>query len=203
MRSLHDRRIDSFPGRQYDCDGGGGAFLNARSLKSYMGSLGVLATVSVLLSACVGGISQQEFEAVQRDLQAAQAQVQSLQAEKKELQSTVIVSELEAAGKVLSISEMMAFPPTVVDLKPNFAAIQMITKVPTTCSIAHGLTSKYGLISTDESMMSGGHTQHYHLLRGLQPDTVYHYKWALLGPDGSQYGSKDFTLKTPPADAGG
>ena len=93
---------------------------------------------------------------------------------------------------------MMAFPPTVVELKPNSATIQMITKVPTTCSIVHGLTARYGDISTDEGMMSGGHTQHHHVLRGLQPDTLYHYQWGLFGPEGTLYGSEDLTLKTPP-----
>ena len=193
----HEGLIDSHPERQYHsvC---GGAFLKARSLKSYKGWLGLLAAFSTLLSACGGGSSEQELEAVQRDLQAAQAQVLSLQAEKKELQSTVIVGELEELGELLSISEMMAFPPTVVELKPNSAAIQMITKVPTTCSIVHGLTARYGDISTDEGMMSGGHTHHNHVLRGLQPDTLYHYKWGLFGPEGTLYGSEDFTFKTPP-----
>ena len=163
----------------------------------------VLAALPILLAGCGGGVSEEEFEAVQRDLQSARSQVQSLEAQTQELQAQVTTDLLEELGTLLSISELMVFEPTVVDLSAGSASFQMITKLPTTCSIAHGLTSDYGQISTDENMMQGGHTDHLHVLRGLQPDTVYHYKWGLLGPDGSQYSSKDFTLKTPPADAGG
>ena len=75
--------------------------MNDRRLKSYVGWLNVLAPVSILFFACGGGVSEQEFETVQRDLEAAQTQVLSLQAEKKELQATVIVAELEELGQVL------------------------------------------------------------------------------------------------------
>ena len=48
-------------------------------------------------------------------------------------------------------------------------------------------------------MFSGGLTDHPHTLRGLQTDTVYHFKWSLLVPDGTLYGSEVLTLQTPPA----
>ena len=100
---------------------------------------------------------------------------------------------------VLTIDAVLTFPPTVVELKPNSAIIQMVTKVPTTCSIAYGLATNYGQISTDDMMFSGGHTDHNHTLGGLRPDTLYHFKWGLLGPDGTLYGSEDKTFQTPPA----
>jgi hypothetical protein len=159
----------------------------------------VLAAVSILLVSCGGGVPEEEFESLQADLQAAQAQVQTLAAEKLDLQTKVLERTLEDIAKVVSVNELMAFPPTVVELKPDSAAVKMVTKVPTTCSIAHGLTTAYGEISVDRSMYRGGHTEHYHILRGLQPDTVYHYKWGLLGPNGTLYGSRDLTFKTPPA----
>lgn len=144
--------------------------------------------------ACGGGVSEEELQAVQGDLQVAQAQ--TLEAEKSDLETKVRELTLEDIGVVVTINELMAFPPTVVELKPSSASIQMVTKLPTTCSIAHDLTTDYGQISVDDSMSRGGHTDHYHTLRGLQPDTVYHYKWGLLGPDGTVYASTDLTFNT-------
>ena len=161
-----------------------------------------LAALPILMVACGGGVSEEELQAVQGDLQAAQAQVQTLEAEKSDLETKVLERTLEDIGVVVTINELMAFQPTVVELKPSSASIQMVTKLPTTCSIAHGITTDYGQISTDDSMSRGGHTDHYHTLRGLQPDTVYHYKWGLLGPDGTFYASTDLTLKTPPSGGG-
>ena len=152
----------------------------------------VLTALPILLVSCGGAVSEEKFA-------AAQAHVQALEAEKLDLQTKVLERTLEDIGEVVSIIELMAFPPTVVELKSDSAAVRMVTKVPTTCSIAHGLTTAYGVISVDESMSRGGHTDHYHILKGLEPDTVFHYKWGLLGPDGTLYGSTDLTFKTPPA----
>ena len=116
----------------------------------------------------------------------------------EELESQATAGILEDLGELLSIKRLMALPPTIVELNPNNATLQMITNVPTTCSIAYGSDLDYGHISTDRFIMAGGHTNHNHVLEGLEPDTVYHYKWGLLGPDGTLYGSEDITFKTPP-----
>ena len=159
------------------------------------------AAVYVIMVSCGGGkrYSQEEFAALQRDLQTAQSQVESLEAVKQDLEAAALGRYFEDVRIVQTIGQIMEFPPTVVELNPNAAALQMITKVPTTCSIAHGLTTDYGQISTDNAMASGGHTDHYHVLEDLQPDTLYHYRWGLLGPNGTLYGSEDFTFRTPPA----
>ena len=47
-------------------------------------------------------------------------------------------------------------------------------------------------------MDGGRHLQHSHLLQGLQPDTVYHYRWGLAAGDGTVYGSKAYTFRTWP-----
>jgi hypothetical protein len=101
----------------------------------------------------------------------------------------------------MRINEAISFPPTLVELKSTKASVRLITVVPTSCVIAHGLTTAYGQISTDESMTSGGHTDHFHVLRDLRPDTEYHYKWGLVAPDGTVYASQDVTLRTPPSNA--
>ena len=108
---------------------------------------------------------------------------------------------LENIGKVLSVNEIIVFPPTIVELAPGSASLQLVTSVPTTCSIAYGLTTGYGQISTDDLMSPGGHRDHYHVIKGLKPDTRHHYKWGLLGPNGILYGSEDLTFNTRPAGA--
>ena len=143
--------------------------------------------------------SQEEIEALRAALNTAQSQVDSLEAEKRDLEEAALGRRFEDLGTVLTINQIMAFPPTVVELNPESAAVQMITTVPTTCSIAHGPTADYGQISSDETMSPGGHTDHYHVLDGLQPDTEYHYRWGLLGPNGTLYGSEDLTFRTPSA----
>ena len=159
------------------------------------------AAAYVILVSCGGEqrYSQEEFAELQRDLQTAQSQVESLEAEKQDLEAAALGRRFEDVGTLLTIAQITAFPPTVVELNPDSAAFQMITKVPTTCAIAYGITADYGEISTDDAMSPGGHTDHYHVLEALEPDSVYHYKWGLLGPNGTLYGSEDLTFRTPPA----
>ena len=159
------------------------------------------AALYVIMVSCGEGkrYSQEEFAALQEDLQTAQSQVESLEGEKRDLEAAALGRRFEDVGTLLAIRQIMVFPPTIVELNPDSAALRMVTKVPTTCSIAHGLTAEYGEISTDDVMSRGGHTDHYHVLKELKPDTVYHYKWGLLGPNGTLYGSEDFTFTTPPA----
>ena len=163
--------------------------------------LAAIAATAILLTACGEQVSQEEFEAVQRELETARSQLQSLETEKRELQTRLEDVAFGKIANVLRVNEKIAFPPTVVELTSNKASVQMITKVPTSCVIAHGLTTAYGQISTDDSMTPGGHTDHFHVLRDLQSDTVYHYKWGLVGPDGTVYASQDVTLRTPPSNA--
>ena len=172
--------------------------LSKSSMRSRFTWLAAIAATSILLAACGDRVSKEEFEAIQGDLQTARAQVQSLETEKQEFQTRLEDIAFGKLANVMRINETIAFPPTVVELTSNKASVRMITVVPTSCVIAHGLTTAYGQISTDESMTSGGHTDHFHVLRDLQPDTVYHYKWGFVAPDGTVYASQDVTLRTPP-----
>ena len=157
-----------------------------------------LVALLILMAGCGGGVSNDEFSTVQSELQAARSQVELLESEVVELRTQVTEGVFEDIGELLSINQLMAFPPTIVELNSDSATVEMITKVPTTCSIAYGLGLDYGDISTDHFMMVGAHTNHNHLIEGLQADTLYHYKWGLLGPDGTLYGSEDLTFTTPP-----
>ena len=127
-------------------------------------------------------------------MDTAQSRVDSLEAEKRDLEAAALGRRFEDLGTLLTIDQIMAFPPTVVVLNPDSASVQMITTVPTTCSIAHGLTTDYGQISTDFAMSPGGHTDHYHVLDGLQPDTEYHYSFGGIDADGKVYRTGDFTF---------
>ena len=152
----------------------------------------------MLALACGGG----ELDAVREDLQAARLQVQALEARIEELQAGVSDDGLARPGEVRGIDEIMVLEPTVVEITDNSATLEMITNVNTVCAVAYGPTPDYGLISADDSMAPNGHKEHHHLLLGLEPDTLYHYKWGLVGPDGTVYGSSDFTFRTSPARQG-
>ena len=175
--------------------------LSKSSLRSRFTWFAAIAATSILLAACGERVSKEEFVAVQRDLQAARSEVKSLETDNQELRTKSEDTSFGKLANVLSLNETIAFPPTVVELTSDKASVRMITKVPTSCVIAHGLTTAYGQLSTDASMKQGGHTDHFHVLRGLQPDAVHHYKWGLVGPDGFVYASQDLTFRTPPATA--
>lgn len=98
--------------------------------------------------------------------------------------------------QMYDINETLVRPPTVVDVKPNSAALVAVTKQNVVCAVSYGPASSYGRISADSVMSPEGHTEHHHLLRDLQPDTQYHYKWSLIGPDGTVYRSEDLTFRT-------
>ena len=49
--------------------------------------LAAIAATAILLTACGEQVSQEEFEAVQRELETARSQLQSLETEKRELQT--------------------------------------------------------------------------------------------------------------------
>ena len=140
--------------------------------------------------------AQSEAQSLETRLQTEQARAQILQ---EELQAKALKQKLERIGEVVSIDSIIVLEPTVVELKAQSASIAMVAKEKTVCTIAWGLTVDYGRISSDEFMAPEGHTDHSHVLRGLAPNTLYHYKWGLMGPDGTVYGSRDFTFRTLPA----
>ena len=83
------------------------------------------AAVYVIMVSCGGGkrYSQEEFAAVQRDLQTAQSQVESVEAEKRDLEAAALGRRFEDVGIVQAIRQIMEFPPTIVELNPDSAAI--------------------------------------------------------------------------------
>ena len=158
--------------------------------------LAALAVVPVLLVACG---SDDEVDEARADLREAQGAVQSLKQQVEDMQAEARKAKLARLGEVFAINEILEFDPTVVEIKQDSAALVTVTTVDSICTITFGPTSDYGHISSDVMMVPGGHKDHRHELRGLQPGTSYHYKWGLVAPDGTIYASKDNTFRTLPA----
>lgn len=90
-------------------------------------------------------------------------------------------------------------PPQIEDITDGDAVLVFESSIPLACSIVYGKTPAYGLISLDQDMAGGAHTDHRPLLLGLEPDTEYHYRVQGSAADGTLYISEDMTFRTLPA----
>ncbi len=109
-----------------------------------------------------------------------------------------IVSTLAGCGGNSEIETLLSSGPTAFDTEARSAKIVAISSLSIVCVVAYGPTTDYGFTSTDADMGEGGHTDHHHVLLGLQPDTEYHFRFSGIGPRGEGYRSKDYTFRTPP-----
>jgi len=101
--------------------------------------------------------------------------------------------------EVRPIEEISASgPPRIVNLSSSEATLIFESSIPLACSVIYGKTTDYGLISVDQDMEGGAHTNHHPFLLGLEPDTEYHYRLQGTAPDGTLYVSRDMTFRTPP-----
>ena len=96
---------------------------------------------------------------------------------------------------------MVVNGPTL-EIGSTSVSVRATTRENTVCAVSYGTTTDYGRIATDDSMDVGGHKDHHPVLIGLEPDTLYHYSFGGIGPDGRVFRSPDFTFRTLPADAG-
>jgi len=113
---------------------------------------------------------------------------------------TEVLYWLLPADQVADYEEIRAVGPTVVEATSNSVTLEWGTKVNTLCTISFGLTTDYGEISppTEIAMAGGPHRDHDHVIDGLKPDTLYHFRIDAIGPDGAAYRSNDFTFRTSP-----
>ncbi len=109
-----------------------------------------------------------------------------------------MVSTLAACGGSTEIETLLSSGPTVFDTETRSVKIVAVSSLPIVCVVAYGPNTDYGLTSTDTDMAGGGHTDHHHVLLGLNPDTEYHFRFSAIGPRGEGYRSKDYTFRTPP-----
>ena len=115
----------------------------------------------------------------------------------------------EAPSIVVQDQQLAAFEEIVVSfgstpggIEPHSASLLVVTSVDVICGWAYGTTTDYGQVASHIDMGGVGHKDHNPILTGLQPDTVYHYRFGAVGPDGTLYRSSDLTVKTPPVDTG-
>ncbi len=112
-----------------------------------------------------------------------------------------------AAAPAQVIDPMAEFNGMVVngptlDIGSTSVSVRASTRENTVCAVSYGPTTDYGRIATDDAMDVGGHKDHHPVLVGLEPDTLYHYSFGGIGPDGTVFRSPDFSFRTLPADAG-
>lgn len=101
--------------------------------------------------------------------------------------------------RILPIEEILDGEIEVADLTATSAVVRVTTSVDVVCSVVFGTTTAYGGQATDLDMAGGGHAVHAAPMRGLEPDTEYHYRLQGAGPDGTVYVSEPMTFRTPPA----
>ena len=102
-------------------------------------------------------------------------------------------------GQVRDIAEILDGPIQIVDLTARTAVLRVDTSVAVVCSVVYGTDTSYGSQSTDLDMAGAGHRSHSPRLRGLLPDTTYHYRLQGTSADGTFFASEDLTFRTPAA----
>lgn len=103
-------------------------------------------------------------------------------------------------SQVRDIAEILDSPIRIVDLTDSSAGVRADTTIAVVCSVVYGTDTSYGSQSTDLDMAGTGHQVHAPLLRGLLPDTTYHYRLQGTAADGTFYASEDLTFRTPAAE---
>jgi len=98
--------------------------------------------------------------------------------------------------------EGMVVDGPILEIGSTSVSVRATTREKTVCAVSYGPTTDYGRIATDDAMDVGGHKDHHPVLIGLEPNTLYHYSFGGIGPDGKVFRSPDFTFRTLPADAG-
>ncbi len=100
---------------------------------------------------------------------------------------------------VRDIEEILDGPIQIIDLTETSAVVRAETSVPVVCSVVYGTDTGYGSQATDLDMAGTGHESHAPRLRGLLPDTTYHYRLQGTASDGTFFASEDLTFRTPAA----
>jgi len=102
----------------------------------------------------------------------------------------------DTGAVVRPIEDILAGEIRIEDIGPDSAVVRASTDIPVVCSVVFGTDRAYGSLSTDLDMGGAAHSDHEAPLRGLVPDTLYHYRLQGTGPDGTLYVSSDLTFRT-------
>lgn len=101
-----------------------------------------------------------------------------------------------AGVEIRPIEEILVGDIRVIDVSSSGAVVQVETSEPVVCSVVFGEDESYGNQATDMDMAGGAHSQHSAVLRGLDPDTEYHYRLQGSDSSGALYMSEDMTFRT-------
>ncbi len=104
------------------------------------------------------------------------------------------------AVRILPIEDILEGDIEIADLTGTSGVVRVTTSLDVVCSVVFGTTTGYGAQAIDLDMAGGGHRTHAAPMRGLEPDTEYHYRLQGTGPDGTVYVSEPMTFRTPAAD---
>lgn len=87
-------------------------------------------------------------------------------------------------------------PLAVSDVTSVSATLKVSTTVDLACVVVFGTGKSFGHLALDSDMGASAHRHHRVLMRGLEPDTVYHYRLQGSAPDGTLYASNTMTFRT-------
>lgn len=117
------------------------------------------------------------------------------------LMLTACGNQAPAGARILPLEEMPGGfeGPNVLENEGTSVVIEFESGVPTVCNVAYGTDTSYGALAT-MLMMAGAVRDHSVVLRGLTPNTTYHYRITLTDEQTLVYQSGDFTFTTTAAE---
>lgn len=80
------------------------------------------------------------------------------------------------------------------------ATLPLQTSIPVACTLVYGTTPEFGMLTLDQDMAGGTHSDHSPLLTGLEPETDYYFRVQGVDDEGNIYLSDVMTFTTPPRD---
>jgi hypothetical protein len=108
------------------------------------------------------------------------------------------MSTAQQPAEVQPLEKILVKGPDFTNIRSDSMTLLVNTSIPVVCAAAYGTSTQYGKLAADADMAGGPHTNHHPILTGMQPDTKYHVRVQGVGPDGTLYRSKDYTVLTAP-----
>lgn len=107
----------------------------------------------------------------------------------------------EDAPTIRPLDEIIDAPLEVTNFAPDgTATLPITTSVPVACSMVYGTTTDFGMITLDQDMAGGAHSDHSPIVSGLEPETTYYFRVQGVDAAGVIYVSDVLTFTTPAFD---
>lgn len=101
----------------------------------------------------------------------------------------------------LPIEPLLDGPIEVSELGASNATLKINTSVDVACVVVFGTDENFGQMALDADMGADAHSNHRVVMRGLEPDTEYFYRFQGSDRDGKFYVSKLMSFRTKVAEA--